>query len=112
MSPAPQNDSQGSDLLEEILKVYGTIDEADLSFLSHQAVADQVLHETQNENKSKVDFKKMFPKTDDGIINILQQLLEFNPYFRPKPEELLKAPIFDELRKEFPEYLIPPPNLI
>ena len=59
-----------------------------------------------------MDFKKTFPKTHIDIINILQNLLEFNPYFRKKPDELLKMKIFDKLRADHKEWLLPPPNPI
>ena len=39
-------------------------------------------------------------------------MLEFNPYFRKKPEDLLNYKIFDDLKKSHPEWLVPPPNPI
>lgn len=39
-------------------------------------------------------------------------MLEFNPYFRKKPEELLQLDIFEPLRKALPELLVPPSNTI
>ena len=39
-------------------------------------------------------------------------MLEFNPYFRKKPEELLQLDIFEQLRKTLPELLVPPSNTI
>ena len=40
----------------------------------------------------------MFPNTNKELINILEQMLEINPYFRPTAGELLKNKIFDEIR--------------
>lgn len=39
-------------------------------------------------------------------------MLEFNPYFRKKPEELLNHKIFDSLKKELPQWLVPPSKQI
>ena len=55
-----------------------------------------------------MDFKKTFPMTHADIISILQNLLEFNPYFRKKPEDLLKMGIFDKHRADHKEFLVPP----
>lgn len=35
-------------------------------------------------------------------------MLEFNPFFRPSASKLLCMDIFDDLIKEYPEYLVPP----
>ena len=39
-------------------------------------------------------------------------MLEFNPYFRMKPEELLKMQLFDPWKAKYPELLVPPQNPI
>ena len=38
------------------------------------------------------------PKTNKEVLFLLEQMLQFNPYFRPKAAELLKNPIFDTIR--------------
>ena len=43
---------------------------------------------------------------------MLQSMLEFNPFFRKKPEEYLKLDVFKSLRTNNPEMLVPPPELI
>ena len=38
------------------------------------------------------------------LIDILEQMLQFNPYFRPTTKELLKHPVFDMIRTDL-EYM-------
>ena len=46
------------------------------------------------------ELKQIFPKTSDSLIEILESMLSFNPYFRPTAKDLLKHPIFDERNEE------------
>ena len=39
-------------------------------------------------------------------------MLEFNPFFRKKPEEYLQMDIFEPWRTKYPELLVPPPGHI
>ena len=39
-----------------------------------------------------------FSRSSPELVNLLEQMLEFNPAFRPTAEQLLKLPLFDELR--------------
>lgn len=43
-------------------------------------------------------FEERYPHTSKGLIQVLKDLLEFNPYFRPSAAEIIKSPIFDEIR--------------
>ena len=44
------------------------------------------------------------PDTHDHLVDILESMTEFNPYFRPSAKELLKNKIFDSIRmKEIEE---------
>ena len=40
------------------------------------------------------------PDTNDALVDILESMTEFNPYFRPSAKELLKNKIFDSIRKK------------
>ena len=40
----------------------------------------------------------MFPKSREDLVEILEELLQLNPYMRPTAKELLKHPIFDSVR--------------
>ena len=39
-------------------------------------------------------------------------MLEFNPFFRKKPEQYLQMQIFEPWRIKYPELLVPPPGQI
>lgn len=40
-----------------------------------------------------------FPQTSQGLIDVLEQMLEFNPFFRPSANEILQDKLFDEIRQ-------------
>ena len=46
------------------------------------------------------------------MISILESMLEFNPHFRKKPEELLSLKLFKKWKAKYPELLVPPPHPI
>jgi len=41
----------------------------------------------------------MFPSSNSKLVALAQQMLEFNPYFRPTCKQLLENPIFDSVRQ-------------
>ena len=41
---------------------------------------------------------KIFNKSNPLLLNLLSDLLAFNPQFRPTAKECLKNPIFDDIR--------------
>ena len=44
--------------------------------------------------------KELFPWVNEHLIDILDKMLQFNPYFRPTTKELLKHPIFNSIRTD------------
>ena len=40
----------------------------------------------------------MFKDIDPKLVNILEQLVQVNPYFRLSANECLKDPLFDDIR--------------
>ena len=76
-----------------ILKVLGNLDESDLSFVSNASAAEVLSKLDFNPNK--INLRKTFPGTHKDLITILKSMLEVNPYFRKRPEELLGLEIFD-----------------
>lgn len=60
LSPASANDTHGNDLIQKIMKVLGSVDEQDLSFVSDPEVEKSLL-KTFKQNGEKADFKKPFP---------------------------------------------------
>ena len=82
------------------MKTLGKLKSADLSFIS-DARAHQYASELQSKDK-KISFSKEFPLTNTYITEVLQKMLEFNPYFRSNAKELLAHKIFDSCRSEYP----------
>ena len=52
--------------------------------------------------QNKMNFKESFRTTNNDMIIMLQSMLEFNPFFRMKPEEYLQLDIFKTLRRKNP----------
>ena len=52
----------------------------------------------KSENEIGTDFRDIYPFTDPELIKILQDLLQFNPYFRPSAADCLKSKLFDDIR--------------
>lgn len=106
ISPINQNGPDSQDLMEAILKRLGPLDQSDLSFITDPDVADQL--ESMNQNPHKTEFKKIFPDTHNDLIEVLQSMLEFNPFLRKNPEELLRLEKFEIMKQKYPELLVPP----
>jgi serine/threonine protein kinase len=52
----------------------------------------------------KKSFKDLFPETNDDLLEILEDMLCYNPVLRPTAKELLAYKIFDKVRIEDNEY--------
>jgi len=42
--------------------------------------------------------RETFPDTREDLVEILESLLQFNPYMRPTAKELMKHSIFNDIR--------------
>jgi hypothetical protein len=75
------------------MKQLGKQSEEDLSFITETPI----LNYTKNIDKhfKKTDFKKQLSKNSENLVEILDLLVCFNPYFRHSASEALKNPIFD-----------------
>ena len=40
-----------------------------------------------------------FQHTDPNILELMEKMIQFNPYFRGRPADLIKSKIFDKIRK-------------
>ena len=47
------------------------------------------------------DYFEKFPRANDSMIQVMEQLLEFNPKFRASAMDSLKHPEFDRIRRQF-----------
>ena len=100
LSPKDKEDEShisGKDQLLQILQ-YKELSEYDQSFLTTQDQIEYIHTISKSQRGSPKKFSKMFPDTRKDLIGILQQLLEFNPHFRPTAKEVLKHKIFDDVR--------------
>jgi serine/threonine protein kinase len=84
------------DQLKVILEILGDQDATDTSFVSDPSALDYI--HTLAPNSCKIDFKKEFPFTTPEILDILKNMLEFNPHFRSSAGDLLSNPVFDKIR--------------
>ena len=93
---SPNNSTRSSekngDLLKSILGVLGDQSQTDVSFLSKSSQVELVAKNLCN--IGKVNFSFEFQKTDHEVTALLQEMLEFNPFFRPSTTELLSRPLF------------------
>ena len=54
----------------------------DFSFI-HSKSAEDYLRNFGDSESMKVDFKFQFQHLDPRLVNLLEQMLQINPYFRP-----------------------------
>jgi len=82
--------------LIEIAKLIGSLSSQDKAFLSDD---EQIEHLREHEvSYEKVNFNLEFTKSQSEIPNLLQGLLEFNPFFRVSARAALQLPMFDGVR--------------
>lgn len=91
-----------SDQLNVIFDVIGTPSEEDYSFVTDAKALEYLASFTE---RPRVDLKKMYPAAGDEAIDLLNKMLVFNPYFRPKLEECLKHPFLEAVRKAEHEHV-------
>ena len=46
----------------------------------------------------KTSIREEFKETKSELIDLLEQMLEYNPYYRPTAKQLLKSKLFDDIR--------------
>lgn len=93
-----------------ILETLGEPDESDLSFISKPETVEYVKY--LSSDKPKINFQRQFHKTNEELVGILTNMLEMNPYIRKKALDILKMDIFEDLKAQYPEYMVPPPYKI
>mmetsp|Transcript_35701 Transcript_35701/g.54635 ORF Transcript_35701/g.54635 Transcript_35701/m.54635 type:complete len:180 (-) Transcript_35701:27-566(-) len=76
------------------------IDESDLAFVTHEEARNyvQVLQEKSMSATKRKHFLEEVPSSSTELKDILENLIQLNPYFRWTPSELLKLPFFNDLR--------------
>ena len=72
--------------------------EHDFSHLTDEPQIQYAEGTYQQANEEKKLIRDQFKKSAPELIELLEQMLEFNPYFRPTARQLLKNKIFDSIR--------------
>ena len=83
------------DQLGVILDIKGTPSEEDLAFISDLKAEKYV---QSFGTKTKKPMKELFPAADTEALDLLEQLLTFNPYYRITAKEALRHKYFASIR--------------
>ena len=73
--------------------------DASLSFLKNKTLIDMELN-SLTQRIIPFDLDKLFPNDDDAI-NLLQSMLNYNPYHRPTAQECLDHPYFSDFKNTY-----------
>mmetsp|Transcript_78641 Transcript_78641/g.108899 ORF Transcript_78641/g.108899 Transcript_78641/m.108899 type:complete len:182 (-) Transcript_78641:255-800(-) len=87
------------DQLNCILRVIGNPNEAELSFITDEKAKNYI---KSFEKMPREDLSKRYPGVPEECIDLLQSLLNFNPFFRPTVDEALNHPFFDDMSVKSP----------
>lgn len=95
------------DQLDVILDIKGTPSEEDLAFINDPK-AEKYVQSFGVKNKKSL--REIFPTADTDALDLLEQLLTFNPYYRITAKEALRHKYFSAIRdkkqeKEGPEII-------
>lgn len=76
------------------------MDDSDLAFIAHDKAKNyvQVLQDKAEKSGKKRHFLKDVSGSSTELKDMLENLIQLNPYFRWTPSELLKLPFFNDLR--------------
>ncbi len=89
------------DQLNVIVGTKGTPTDSELSFINDPKASNYVRGLQRTEKKR---MGELFPREDKTAIDLLEKLLEFNPYFRITAKEALRHKYFAEVRDKTLEY--------
>ncbi|CAI2361136.1 unnamed protein product [Moneuplotes crassus] len=112
LSPSAKNKEKGGikeDQLCVIIDKLGTPAEEDTEFVSDPAARQYLKDLPKSEKKN---FKEMYPFPGDEALDLLDKMLQFNPYKRASLEECLKHPHLDEVRRESKIVAAPEPIIL
>lgn len=92
---SPSSRKSEGDQLEVILELLGELSNADCEFISDSRRAESVKQFSQ---RKECDFENICPTADKDALDLLKQLLAFNPSKRLTVGECLEHSYFDEVR--------------
>ena len=84
------------DQLAMIFEVLGTPEEADIAFVTDQKALAYLM---SFQPVQRVDLQHKYPGADEESIDLLNKMLQINPYFRISVEDALNHPCFGKIKK-------------
>jgi mitogen-activated protein kinase 1/3 len=84
-----------NDQLNVIFDIIGTPSEEDTSFVTDTKAQEYL---KSFPVRGRADLKTIYPGIGEEAIDLLNQMLVFNPFFRPSVEECLDHPYFKQVR--------------
>lgn len=85
------------DQLKIICRSIGTPSEADKSFITDDSAIQYLELMVQKKHSSKLPI--LFEKANPLATDLLNEMLQFNPYFRISAKDALSHPLFDSVRQ-------------
>jgi mitogen-activated protein kinase 1/3 len=90
------------DQLAVIFEMLGTPSDDDMSFVTDQKAIGYLKSFVPIE---RIDFAKKYPGASPEAIDLINRMLQFNPYFRITIDEALAHPFFTKVKKPHKEVL-------
>jgi len=81
-----------------IINKLGKLSSIDLSFVQTRDALDYIKSMQKNINTHTNNYLDLVPRLSESFKQMMMSMLEFNPYFRSSARELLKHPVFDDIR--------------
>ncbi len=88
------------DQLAVIFEVLGTPEESDIAFVTDSKATAYLKSFTTTPRQ---DLAKKYPGASADSINLLNQMLQINPFFRITVDAALEHPCFQKIRKQSKE---------
>jgi len=99
---SPSNRKSEDDQLAVILKFLGNLSNTDYEFISD---SDKLKALKEWSQEKGCDFERMYPAADKDTLDLLKQLLAFNPSKRPTVDECIEHPYFEGIRDKEKEIM-------
>lgn len=78
---------------------FGKLDKQLLSFISNENIYDYQMKVCSDKPyQFEKGVSKVFESCSPQLVELVLDMLEYNPFFRPSAKECLQNPIFDEIR--------------
>jgi mitogen-activated protein kinase 1/3 len=94
------------DQLAIIFEILGTPEENDIAFVTDEKALSYL---KSFKPIKRVDFQLKYPGADFDSLDLLNKMLQINPYFRISVEDALNHPCFTKIRRESKEVVAETP---